>query len=84
MHERWIYDASFIKLREISLGYAFNPKIFGRTGIKGLNVSLIARNVALLSSNVEGIDPSELEVYWHEGGQLPATRSLGINARFTF
>lgn len=84
LHEKWIYDASFIKLREISLGYAFNPKIFGRTGIKGLNVSLIARNVALLSSNVEGVDPSELEVYWHEGGQLPATRSLGINARFTF
>jgi TonB-linked SusC/RagA family outer membrane protein len=84
LHEKWIYDASFIKLREISLGYAFNPKIFGRTGIKGLNISLIARNVALLSSNVDGIDPSELEVYWHEGGQLPATRSLGINARFTF
>jgi hypothetical protein len=84
LHEKWIYDASFIKLREISLGYSFNPKVFGRTGIKGLSLSLIARNVALLSSNVDGIDPSELEVYWNEGGQLPATRSLGINARFTF
>jgi hypothetical protein len=38
----------------------------------------------LIYSNVEGIDPSELEVYWHEGGQLPSTRSLGINAKITF
>jgi hypothetical protein len=84
LHERWIYDASFIKLREVSLGYTFNPKIFGNSFVKGLSLSAIARNVALLHSNVDGIDPSELEVYWHEGGQLPATRSYGINARFTF
>lgn len=85
LHERWIYDASFIKLREISLGYSFNPRIFGTNSpVKGLSLSVIARNVGLLYSKVDGIDPSELEVYWHEGGQLPATRSYGINARITF
>ena len=84
LHERWVYDATFIKIREISLGYTFNPKALTRIGIKGLSLALIARNVALLSSKVEGIDPSELEVYWNEGGQLPATRSLGINAKITF
>lgn len=84
LHERWIYDASFVKLREVSLGYSFNPNAFRRIGIKGLSVSVIARNIALLYSNVEGIDPSELEVYWNEGGQLPATRSLGLNAKITF
>ncbi len=84
LHERWIYDASFVKLREVSLGYTFNPRTFSRVGIKGLSLSVIARNVALLYSNVDGIDPSELEVYWHEGGQLPATRSLGLNARIIF
>jgi len=84
VHERWVYDASFVKLREISLGYTFNPATFRRIGIKGLSLAVIARNVALLYSNVQGIDPSELEVYWNEGGQLPATRSLGINAKITF
>jgi TonB-linked SusC/RagA family outer membrane protein len=84
LHDRWVYDASFVKLREISLGYTFPEKTFGRSGIKGLSLSVIARNVALLYSNVDGIDPSELEVYWHEGGQLPATRSIGLNARITF
>ncbi len=84
LHERWVFDGSFVKLREISLGYSFNPDAFRRIGVKGLSISLIARNVALLHSNVDGIDPSELEVYWHEGGQLPATRSFGLNARFTF
>lgn len=84
LHERWVYDASFVKLREVSLGYTFNPNTFRRIGIKGLSVSVIARNIALLYSNVEGIDPSELEVYWNEGGQLPATRSLGLNAKITF
>lgn len=84
LHERWVYDGSFVKLREVSLGYTFNPKAFTRVGIKGLSLAVIARNVALLYSNVDGIDPSELEVYWHEGGQLPATRSLGLNARITF
>ena len=84
LHDRWIYDASFVKLREVSLGYTFRENMFSRVGIKGLSISVIARNVALLYSNVDGIDPSELEVYWHEGGQLPATRSLGLNARITF
>lgn len=84
LHERWVYDGSFVKLREINVGYTFNPSVFGKSFVKGLSLSLIARNVALLHSNVEGIDPSELEVYWNEGGQLPATRSFGINARFTF
>src|SRR5690606_29468630 len=46
-HENWIYDASYIKLREVSIGYNFPKAKLGNT-IQSLNVSLIARNPWLI------------------------------------
>ncbi|MEZ4904016.1 MAG: SusC/RagA family TonB-linked outer membrane protein [Spirosomataceae bacterium] len=83
-HEYWMYDQTFVKLREVSIGYNFPKAMLGKT-FKTANVSFIARNPLLIYSAVGGgIDISEAESYWTEGGQLPPVRSFGINVRLGF
>ncbi len=76
-----VYDASYIKLREIRLGYTF--KKIGNLPIKDLNISAVGRNLAILSTNVPHIDPetafSSGNVQGLEFGQLPSARSIGFS-----
>ncbi|MGV3560018.1 SusC/RagA family TonB-linked outer membrane protein [Larkinella arboricola] len=81
LNEYWIYDKTYIKLREIAVGYNLPKNMLGKF-IKSANVSLIARNPLLIYSAVGGgIDISESETLWYEGGQLPPVRSFGVNLR---
>ncbi len=82
-----IYDASFVKLRELQLGYSIPDKVFGRFPVRGLAVSLVGRNL-FLWSNVPHVDP---ETMAYKGGtalpgieymSLPSSRSYGINLSF--
>jgi hypothetical protein len=85
--ENFILDASYLKLREVRLSYDIPVSVFGsRSIIKGMNVGLIASNPWLIAapSKKYGVDASELEVIWSEGGQLSAVRGFGINIRTRF
>jgi hypothetical protein len=82
--ENWIYDASYVKLRELSLGYQLPKSIFRKLPVQGLSVSVIGQNLWLIHSKVKGLDPSELEQSWMETGQLPGTRSIGFNVKISF
>ena len=84
LHEYWIYDKTYVKLREISLSYSLPKKILG-SKLKSASVGFIARNPVLLYSAIKGgVDISEAESYWTEGGQLPPVRSMGVNIRLGF
>ena len=53
-----MYDADFIKLREISLGYDLPRKYVDRIGIENLNFSIYSRNIMLWTKDSAfGIDP---------------------------
>jgi len=86
--DKFIYDASFIKLRQITLGYALPSKIFGGTPIQGAMVSLVARNLAVLLKHTPNIDPES--TYTNSNNQgldyfgYPSTRTYGVNLRLTF
>jgi TonB-linked SusC/RagA family outer membrane protein len=83
-----VYDASFIKLREMRLTYDFAPKMLEKTPIQGLSVGITGRNLAILFKNVPHIDPeaavSTSNVQGIEGGQLPTSRNISfiLSARF--
>jgi hypothetical protein len=53
---------------------------------KSANFGVILQNAWLIWATTKqwGIDPSELEVFYREGGQLSSTRQLGVNLRVTF
>ncbi len=84
--EPFIHDASFIKLRDISLTYNL-PKKFLKNTFTGASISLVGRNlwlIAVSDDNKHGWDPSELSETYGENGQLPGTKSYGMNIKLTF
>lgn len=88
LHERWLYDASYVKLRTVRLDYDLPNNILEKTPFKTLNLGVFANNVWLIHSALPGLDPSEIEtrngVNWTEGGQLPNVRTVGVNVRMSF
>lgn len=90
-HEYSILDGTFVKLREVVLGYDFNfknLKLFQK-----LNVSIVGRNLAILyrdkSTRDLGVDPevglgSGAAGVGFENFQVPTTRSYGINLKVNF
>lgn len=90
IYEDWLYDASYIKLREVRLGYTFDKAALGNLPIESIGLALIARNPAMIWQKApKGLDPSDLStgsqsISWFESGQLPAVRSYGVNLNITF
>ena len=87
--EQHVYDASFVKLREIRFGYNFGNNLFGdKVGLNDLTLSLVGRNLAILSKNIPNIDPeaatSATNVQGLEGGGMFPTRTIGLNLAFNF
>ena len=96
----WLVDASFVKLRQVRIGYTFNNDQLSKTPFDAINVALIGTNLAILSETTDwgdyrgkkspGLDPSELGSNWSgsyyasEGGQLPSARTFGLNVSFKF
>ena len=86
--ERFIYDASFIKLRQITLGYNIPNRLLSKTPIQNLTVSFVARNLAILYKKTDNIDPESSYTSSNSQGLdyfgMPATRTYGFNLRATF
>jgi TonB-linked SusC/RagA family outer membrane protein len=80
-----IYDLTFIKLREISLGYDFNLKKTGfAKNIQSARLSLTGTNLWLIYSQTKDFDPAEVSNVFGENSQWPGTRSLGVNLKVVF
>ena len=96
----WLVDASFVKLRQVRIGYTFDQDQVSKTPFSNISVALIGTNLAILSETTDwgdyrgtknpGLDPSELGAGWSggqfasEGGQLPSARSFGLNVSLKF
>ncbi|HEX3009728.1 MAG TPA: TonB-dependent receptor, partial [Bacteroidales bacterium] len=86
--EPFIKDASFIKLREVSISYTLTPNVVAKLPFKSITLSLIGRNLLTLHSGVKNIDP---ESNYNNGngqgfeyGSLPSRRNYGINLNLKF
>lgn len=86
--EEFIYDASFVKLRQFQLTYAFPSTFIDKTPFTGASISLVGRNLWLIWSNVDNIDPEA--TYDNGNGQglewfgVPQTRSFGLDLNVRF
>ncbi|WP_316829855.1 SusC/RagA family TonB-linked outer membrane protein [Pedobacter aquatilis] len=83
-----IFDASYVKLRELKLSYNLPSGWIKHLNLQGASVSLVGRNLWIIHRNVKDIDP---EVAFNTGnGQgleslsNPTTRSYGINLNIKF
>lgn len=83
----FIHDASYVKLRELSLSVNLPQSLLGNSFIKGASVGFVGRNlwlIAVAEDNIHGWDPSELSNSYGENAGLPGTKSYGFNVKLTF
>nr|WP_317632590.1 SusC/RagA family TonB-linked outer membrane protein [uncultured Flavobacterium sp.] len=78
-----VFDADYIKLRELSLGYSFPTKWFNNK-ISALKFSAFGRNLFAWGLDWKGMDPENTSygsgnVQGLEGGSLPSTRTYGAS-----
>jgi hypothetical protein len=83
--ENSIYDLTFVKLRELSIGYKLPvEKLSIGKYVKTAIFSVVSRNPWLIYTKAKGFDPSEISNVYGEDGQLPGTRSIGVNLKLGF
>jgi TonB-linked SusC/RagA family outer membrane protein len=84
----FIYDASYVKVRQINLDYSMPAATLRNTPLKECTISLVARNPFILSKHVPNIDPessyNNSNGQGFEYGSLPTRRSYGINLYLKF
>ena len=82
-----IFDTSFIRLRELSLGYSIPARYTQQISVQNVTLSLVARNLALLYSKSPFFDPavalSASNVQGIEAGAYPPVRSFGLSITAT-
>lgn len=80
-----IFDASYIKLREVTLSYRFPNRMTG--WFQNVTLSLYGRNLYAWGLDNPNIDPEQTvtsasNVQGVEGGALPSTANYGVNIKF--
>jgi iron complex outermembrane receptor protein len=84
-----VYDNSYIKFREASVGYNFDPSIVKKIGFQNLSISLIGRNLFYLWKTIPNIDPEASNGTGAARGAFEITasqpiRSIGFMLRASF
>ena len=86
--EEAIYDADYLRLRQMSIGYNVPRAMLENTFIKNASISLIGRNLFFLSNSVENVDPeSGYNVSNSQGLEwfgMPIPRTIGMNVNLKF
>lgn len=83
-----VFDASYVKLREVKLGYTLPLGWIRNAGFESASVALVGRNLWIIHKEVPHIDP---ETAFNTGNAqglesltLPTTRSYGFNITLKF
>ena len=88
-NKAFVYDASYIKLRSVSLAYNFPQRWFENTKvIKGATFSLYGRNLWIIHKNLPDADPedgaSSGNIQGFQVGSYPTFRMYGFNLNVRF
>jgi hypothetical protein len=85
----FVYDASYVKLREAILTYSIPTATISKIKpFKGIDLSLIGRNLWIIHKNLPYADPEEAisagNLQGYQGGAYPSVRSFAFNVKFRF
>ncbi len=87
--EPMMYDASFVKLREVKFSYSLPDKWLGKAPVRNVRLSVVGRNLALWT-DVPHVDPETASTVGGtiipgvESVAIPSVRSWGVNLNFNF
>jgi hypothetical protein len=87
-HSAFIYDAGFVKLREVVLTYNLPSKLLNKTFIKGVSLSAIGSNLWIIHKSLPYADPESGmtagNIQGYTTGSLPTTRDFSFNLKLNF
>ena len=89
-YELYVQKNSYIKLRELTLGYTLPANIASKIGAKRINVSVFGRNLLYFYRTIKDMDAEQLTAgsRWFQtlnnAGTNPATRTAGVMLRASF
>lgn len=84
-----VFDADYVKLREITFGYDLPTTFTSKLRIKNATISAFARNLAAWGLANKNFDPEMAttgsgNIQGFEGGNLPASKTFGLNLKLQF
>ncbi len=84
----FIYDAGYVKLRELSITYKLPQTVLKNTFIKDVFFSVIGSNLWIIHKNLPHADPESGlgagNLQGYSTGSLPTTRDFGFNIKVQF
>jgi TonB-linked SusC/RagA family outer membrane protein len=85
---RWLEDASYIRLRTLTLGYNLSQRILSKIGFQGLRIYLQGDNLYLLT-NYSGLDPEvndnlDPRFMGDDNLVIPQLRTINVGVNVTF
>lgn len=84
----FIYDATNIRLRELTLSFNFPSAIVNKTPFSKLSIGFVGRNLWLIKSEIPGVDPESsfttTNAQGWENAAYPSYRSFGFNLNLGF
>lgn len=85
----FVYDASYVKLREVVLTYSLPTSVMDKIApFKGIDLSLIGRNLWIIDKNLPYADPEESvsagNLQGYQSGAYPSIRNFAFNVKFRF
>jgi TonB-linked SusC/RagA family outer membrane protein len=84
----FVYDASFVKLREVVLTYNFPQSLMEKTFIAGASLSFIGSNLWIIHKNLPYADPESSQssgnVQGWQSGVMPAIKNYGFSLKLQF
>ena len=84
--DRYVEDASFVRMSYIQLSYNFKQKFLKTIGLRRLNMSLSGQNL-LCWSKYSGTDPEHSPGSWgiaYDNSQTPRSKSVTLNIQVGF
>ncbi|SJZ51961.1 iron complex outermembrane recepter protein [Chitinophaga eiseniae] len=89
IREASVFDASYVALREVSLGYSLPTDLVQRWRLNSLRVSLVGRNLGYLFNNLpDHINPEAVRnnktSAFSEYGAVPFVRNMGLTVQVGF
>ena len=90
VNKQHVYDAGFIKLREMTLSYNLHRDVFGGKNafVQGMTFTALGRNLWIIDKSVPYADPeaglSSGNIQGYQSGAYPSTKDFGFSVKIEF
>ena len=85
---QFVYDASYVKLREVTLGYNLPKKFIDKLPFTGVSFTAVGRNLWIISKDLPYADPEQSfgagNVQGFQIGAYPSVKEYGFNIKLEF